>query len=174
MVGNQAGELPQRRWYAVRSQPRKEAIAALHLRRQGFQAFLPLIEKVVRHPTRTATTAIPFFPSYLFVALSLGHDSWRSVNGTIGVQRLISFGDQPTPAPDGLIEQLSSNASETGLIRFDEAFAPGAKVRIIGGPFNGLLGTFLKVTDSERVSILMTMLAREVTVKVPKAAVTAA
>jgi transcription elongation factor/antiterminator RfaH len=174
VVGIRSEEATQRRWYAVRAQPRKEAIASLHLRRQGFTTFLPLIEKVVRHPTRTATTSVPFFPSYLFVALSLGHDRWRSVNGTIGVQRLVSFGDQPAPAPAGLIEQLFANSSDKGLVNFDESFAPGAQVRIVGGPFNGLLGTFLKATDSERVSILMTMLAREVTVKVPKAAVTAA
>lgn len=174
MVGYGATETIARRWYAVRAQPRKEAIAALHLRRQGFRTFLPLIDRVVRHPTRTATVAVPFFPSYLFVALSLGHDRWRSVNGTIGVQRLVSFGDQPAPAPEGLIEHLVSNASDAGRVSFDEAFLPGAKVRIVGGPFDGLLGTFLKATDNERVSILMTMLAREVTVKVPKAAVTAA
>jgi transcription elongation factor/antiterminator RfaH len=149
-------------------------MAALHLRRQGFRTFLPQIEKVVRHPTRTATTVVPFFPSYLFVSLSLGHDRWRSVNGTIGVQRLVSFGDQPAPAPAGLVEQLVANASSEGLVQFDESFAPGAQVRIVGGPFNGLIGTFLRSNEDERVSILMTMLAREVTVKIPRASVSAA
>lgn len=168
------GDCASRRWFAVRTLPRKEAIASLHLQRQGFRAFLPQIEKVVRHPTRTATAVVPFFPSYLFVSLALHQDRWRSVNGTIGVQRLVSFGDQPAPAPVGLIETLLSKMSDDGLVRFDESFAPGAAVRIVGGPFDGLLGTFLKATDSERVSILMTMLAREVTVKVPKASVTAA
>lgn len=133
-----------------------------------------MIDKVVRLPTRTATATQPFFPSYLFVSLSLDHDRWRSVNGTIGVQNLISFGDRPAPAPAGLIEELAANASDQGHVRFDQTFAPGARVRIVGGPFDGLMGTFLKVSDAERVSILMTMLAREVTVKVPKAAVTAA
>jgi transcription elongation factor/antiterminator RfaH len=174
VVGSVHQDEPSRRWYAVRSQPRKEAIAALHLRRQGFRTFLPLIDKVVRLPTRTATTTAAFFPSYLFVSLSLQRDRWRSVNGTIGVQTLVSFGDQPAPTPTGLIERLVANASEEGRVCFDESFVPGARVRIVGGPFDGLLGTFLKATDSERVSILMTMLAREVTVKVPKAAVTAA
>ena len=174
MVETWLGDAPQRRWYAVPAQPRKEAIASLQLRRQGFKSFLPLVERVVRHPTRTATTTVPFFPSYLFVSLSLRHDRWRSVNSTIGIQRLVSFADQPAPAPAGLIEQLFANASETGLVSFDQSFAPGARVRIVGGPFDGLLGTFLKATGNERVSILMTMLAREVTVKVPKAAVTAA
>lgn len=172
--GSWLGDCASRRWFAVRTLPRKEAIAALHLRRQGFRTFLPQIERAVRHPTRPMTAPVPFFPSYLFISLALNQDRWRSVNGTIGVQRLVSFGDQPAPAPVGLIETLLSRASDDGLVRFDETFAPGAPVRIVGGPFDGLLGTFLKATDSERVSVLMTMLAREVTVKVPKAAVTAA
>lgn len=162
------------RWYAVRALARKEQLAALHLKRQGFETFLPQIEKVVRHPTRTATIAAPFFPSYLFVRLSLARDRWRSVNGTIGVQRLVSFGDMPAPAPKGLVEELVANATESGLVRFDETFAYGAAVRVVGGPLNGLLGTFLGASEGERVSILMTMLAREVTVRMPKAAVTAA
>jgi transcriptional antiterminator RfaH len=163
-----------RRWYAVRSQPRKEAVAALHLRRQGFRTFLSLIDKFVRLPSRTATTTAAFFPSHLFVSLSPQRDRWRNVNGKIGVHTLVGFGDQPGPTPMGHVERLVANASDEGRVCFDEPSAPGARVPIVGGPFDGLLGRFLKATDTKRVSILMSMLARGVTVKVHKAAVTAA
>jgi transcription antitermination factor NusG len=47
--------------------------------------FLPLREKTWRHAHRIEVRRVPFFPGYLFVALDLDHDQWRSVNGTIGV-----------------------------------------------------------------------------------------
>lgn len=95
---------------------------------------------------RTTTTA-PCFPSYLFVCLSLGLALWLNVKGIIGARRLSGFADHP---------------------------APGVQVRCVGGSFDKLQSAFLKATDSERVSNLMTMLARKVTVNLPKAAVTAA
>lgn len=163
-----------RRWYAVRAQPKKEHLAELHLHRQGFRPFLPKIPKVVRYPTRTETLSVPFFPGYLFVNLSLAQDRWRSVNGTIGVQNIVTFGDRPAPAPAGLIEALLAGASPNGEINLDETFERGNHVRVVGGPFDGHIGTFEGMADGDRVTILLRMLAREVAVRIAKTAIMAA
>lgn len=160
-----------RRWYAVRSHPRKEVLADQQLARQGFRTFLPTYRKVSQRPTRVETVDAPFFPGYLFVHFGTEVDRWRSVNSTVGVQRIVSFGDTPAPAPRGLVEGMIQNASDNGLLQFNEDLKPGEQIRLIGGPLNGHLGVFVGASEGDRVSILMTMLAREVSARVPRAQV---
>ena len=160
-----------RRWYAVRSHPRKEVLADQQLARQGFRTFLPTYRKVSQRPTRVETVDAPFFPGYLFVHFGTEVDRWRSVNSTVGVQRIVSFGDTPAPAPRGLVEGMIESASDNGLLQFNEDLKPGEQIRLIGGPLNGHLGVFVGASEGDRVSILMTMLAREVSARVPRAQV---
>ena len=87
------------RWYAVQCQPHRERLAASHLINQGFGVHLPLREKTRRHARKIETIRTPFFPGYLFARLDLSRDFWRSVNGTVGVVRLVTQGDRPTPVP---------------------------------------------------------------------------
>jgi transcription elongation factor/antiterminator RfaH len=163
-----------RRWYAVRAQPRKEQLAEDQLLRQGFRAFLPKVPKVVRRPTRTETISTPFFPGYLFVRLDLNVDRWRSVNSTFGVLNIVSFGDRPAPAPEGMIEDLVALAADNGEVRFDQTFNKGDEVRVIGGPLNGHVGRFEAVGPQERVYILLRLLSQETRVEVAKSAIMAA
>lgn len=163
-----------RRWFAVRAQPRKEQLAELHLKRQGFEAFLPRMQKSVRRPTGTATVLTPFFPGYLFVQLDLGVDRWRSVNGTIGVIGLVQFGDTPTPTPAGLVEGMVERASENDEVRFEAApLISGQQVRFVGGAFDGCIGAFEGMEPDERVTVLLGLMSRQVRVRVPRAAVMA-
>src|SRR5580704_14206227 len=80
------------RWYVVHSRPHREFYAQTQLAAQGFHSFLPRYRKTVRHARKLMTVNAPFFNRYLFVALNLGCDQWRSVNGTFGVTSLISDG----------------------------------------------------------------------------------
>lgn len=162
------------RWFAVRALPQREHIALLHLHRQGFGAFLPRVEKTSRRGPHIHSRASPFFPGYLFVSLALTRDRWRSVNGTLGVQRLVSFGDRPAPAPRGMVEEMIRRTTENGVLQLNEEFEAGDRVRLVGGPFDGLVGIFMSAADGDRVSILLGMLAREVAVTAPRAGVTAA
>lgn len=163
-----------RRWFAVRSQPRKEVLAELQLQRQGFETFLPRVAKSVRRPAGTMTTLTPFFPGYLFVRLDLGIDRWRSVNGTIGVIGLVQFGDRPTSTPSGLIEDMAARASHAGEVRLEAApLKRGQAVRFVGGAFDGCIGAFEGKEPEDRVTILLALMSREVRVRVQRAAVMA-
>ncbi len=159
------------RWFAVKAQPGREQLAALHLRRQSFSTYLPLIASVVRLPTRTQTVQKPFFPGYLFVKLDLRRDRWRSINGTVGVSRIVQFGDSPAPAPVGLIEEMQALTAADGELQLDDPLTPGAHVMVVGGPFDRMAGVFLGSEPAERVRILISMLSREVLVTLPRATV---
>lgn len=165
------------RWYAVQTQPRREALALQHLKNQQFDAFCPLrrgLEQVGRHKSMGL---LPLFPGYVFTRLDLERQRWRSVNGTIGVLRIVSFGERgsrPTALPDGLIEHLQALSAETGEIKFRDELAPGDAVRIVGGPFDQLCGTLESAGELERVTILLDILSKATRVQVSRGMLIAA
>lgn len=161
------------RWYAAQVQPRKEQLALAHLRRQHFVTYCPTIERTRRSRNQSVSAAEPLFPGYVFVALDCQREPWRSINGTIGVLRLVSFGLQPAMMPRGFVEQLQNLADGDGQVRFEEVLQPGAGVRIIGGPFDGLCGSLASSGARERVTVLLQMLAGETKVTLPRASLIA-
>jgi transcriptional antiterminator RfaH len=164
------------RWYVVQTQPHSEGKADAHLRRQGFSTYLPRYLRQRRHARRTEIVARPLFPSYLFVALDLGRDRWRSVHSTFGVSHLILAGDEPLPVPDEIVERVRSREGEDGFVTLGlpAGLKLGSKVRLIDGIFADATGVLDRVADSRRVAILLRLLGREVRVSVPTASVGAA
>ncbi len=152
-------------WYAVNTQPRAEHTASFHLNRQGFQTYLPTYLKRRRHARRADTVAAPFFPRYLFVAIDVATQRWRSINSTIGVSHIVSTGDMPAPVPDQIIAELKKSENEHGLIELKRPrFSPGDKVTVLDGAFADYGGIFEAETDEKRVAILLELLGRKVRV----------
>ncbi|MFT5329601.1 MAG: transcription elongation factor/antiterminator RfaH [Parasphingorhabdus sp.] len=161
------------RWYAAQVQPRKEQLALAHLRRQRFVSYCPIIKRIRRLRKQSLSTAEPLFPGYVFVALDCEREPWRSINGTIGVLRLVSFGLQPAVMPRGFIEQLQYLAGDDGHVQFDEVLRPGDGVRIVGGPFDGLCGSLASSGGRERVTVLLQILTGETKVTLPRSSLIA-
>lgn len=153
-TGLAAGE----RWYAVYAQPHREARAQKQLQLQGFNAFLPQCRKTVRHARKITTENAPFFPRYLFVALDLGRDQWRSVNGTFGVTCLVMDGAKPRPVPPGVVESLIE-VSAGGSLNLGQDLRVGDSVRILTGPFADLMGELVRVDGADRVRVLLKLLS---------------
>lgn len=157
------------RWYAAYTQPQAESRAAQELRQQGFDSFLPLYRRLRRHARRTETVLRPLFPRYLFVALDLETQPWRSVNGTRGVVQLVRQGDRPAALPGGVIEGLCTRVDASGAVPLDSlvAFERGMKLLVTDGPFAGQVGRYEAMTDDDRVILLLDLLGRNVEVTVP-------
>ena len=162
------------RWYAAQVQPRKERLALIHLQRQRFETYCPVVTRTRRLRGRSITGNESLFHGYVFVALDCGRDPWRSVNGTIGVSRLVSFGSQPAALPAGFVEQLQRLAGEGGEVRFDDPLQEGDGVRIIGGPFDDLCGILASSGAKTRVTVLLQLLSGETRVSLLRACLAAA
>ena len=164
------------RWYVVRTQPRAESKARVHLGRQGFETYLPRYFKTRRHARRVETVQAPLFPSYLFVAIDREKQRWRSISSTVGVSHLVCNGEEPAPVPDYVIDALRDREDETGLIRLPvrAPFESGDKVRLLDGAFVDCVGLFEGMKDIERVSVLLDLLGRKVRVLLDANAVAAA
>jgi transcriptional antiterminator RfaH len=154
------------RWYVVQTQVNGEAKAAENLRRQGFETYLPRYLKRRRHARKVDFTAKPLFPRYMFVAIDMATQRWRSVQSTFGVSRLVANGDEPAVVPEGVIPALKAREDAKGFVVMDaaSAFAPGDKVRVLAGAFVDNAGLFNGMADHDRVAILLEMLGRQVRV----------
>jgi transcriptional antiterminator RfaH len=161
---NTALSSPTPRWYVVYTLPHREIEARTRLSAQGFAPFLPLHRKTVRHSRRFCTTTAPLFPRYLFVALDVNRDRWRSVNGTIGVSTLIMAGDVPRPVPDRVVEQLIQACNENGVLTPSSDLEVGQSARLISGPFAGKIGTLTNLSPIGRVQLLLDAMGSQITV----------
>lgn len=162
------------RWYVVSSQPHQEARAEVNLRRQGFDVWLPLLQKARRHARRVDRVLVPLFPGYLFVALDFGTARWRSINGTFGVVKLLCNGDVPQAVPDGLVDEIMSRRDAGGFVRLPaRAFVVGQGLRVAEGPFADLEGIYEGMSGRDRVVLLLNMLGRKVRATVPLAGLAA-
>jgi transcriptional antiterminator RfaH len=154
-------------WFAVQTQPRAEPKARANLERQGYAVYAPRLRRRRRHARRVENVLVPLFPGYVFVDLDPKGGAWRPINSTLGVVRLVCFGETPAPVPRGVIEGLRELEGEDGIVRPPETpLPPGQSVRILDGTLAGQIGILLDASDAERVRLLVRMLGRDVQVAV--------
>ncbi len=150
------------RWYVVQALARREPIAKMRLAAQGDRIFLPQMIKTVRQARKMRQARVAVFPGYLFVALNPLKDRWRSINGTIGVARMIMANEGPAPVPRGIVESLASYLDNQGICRFDRDLKEGQQVRIVSGPFAHLIGQIATLDGKGRARVLLKIMSNEI------------
>jgi transcription elongation factor/antiterminator RfaH len=158
------------RWFLVHTQPNSERKAELHLGAQGFRAYLPQIQKTIRHARQLRTVRAPLFPRYMFLILDPGRDRWLSVRSTVGVSSLVTCEDRPVPVPNGVVEALIARTNEANLTSFEVDLAMGQTVRILSGPFAEFVGTLERLDAAGRVRVLLTMMGTAVPIMLHRSA----
>ncbi len=144
-------------WYAIHSKPRQEERALENLQRQGFEAWLPMltVEKVLR--SKLVQVIEPMFSRYLFIRLDTEQTNWSPIRSTLGVSKLVSFGNRPAVVADELIEalqQLPEQAPQR-LIQL------GQQVKIVSGPLRGLEGIYQQADGELRAMVLFELLNKQ-------------
>ena len=158
--------LGKERWYVVYAQPNRENIAEVQLNWQGFRAFVPRLEKTLRHARTLRVMKSPVFPRYLFVILDLERDRWRSINGTSGVTSLVMAEGRPLPLPMGLVEYFIRSSDDDGLLRAENDLRPGQPIRLRAGPFADAFGVLSRLNGSARVDVLIKFMNGDVRLNV--------
>ena len=154
-------------WYAVQTQPNRENLALEHLKRQGFSVWMPLCERIIRHARKSKRVRRPLFPGYLFINLDVETAQWRSINGTIGVNRIVSFGQWPAPVAAQFIDALQNIEANEGLVAVNgDDLLPGQDVEILSGPMAGTIAKLLSLEAGDRVTVLLNMLGHFVRGKI--------
>jgi hypothetical protein len=95
---------------------------------------MPVEEETRQRNGKFVTAMRPLFPGYIFVAQNVAHGSWRSVNSTYGVTRLVSFGKEPAAVPLDLVSQLMLRCDAEGKLLPPKLLKPGDQVTLTKGP----------------------------------------
>ena len=163
------------RWYVVHTHVQAEEKAAFHLRRQGYKVYLPHCLKRVRHARRTEYKPSPLFPRYLFVEFDVETCRWLSVMSTVGVSHLISTAVGPVPLPEGVVDGIRARQDGDGFIPLKklQPLRAGETVTLNEGPFEGYTAIFECPNDDDRVTLLMTIMGREMRIRVPGCSIAA-
>lgn len=158
------------RWYLVRTKPNAEATALRNLERQGYEAYLPRLSQSLPWRGQWRERVVPLFPGYLFLRIDEGRQALAPVHSTLGVAGIVRFGASFAIVPDEIVRDLRSLANPvTGLHRLalPARLAPGTRVRIVAGPFDGLEGVFQRETGEDRAIVLLSVLGHRASVGVP-------
>ena len=159
-----------RNWYVIYSKPRQETEAEAQLRRQGFEVWLPRLERSRRHQGRWRDVMEPLFPRYLFAHLDLDNENVAPIRSTRGVTGFVRFGGYPVTVPEGVIEALRGCADpESGLHRLaSRELEQGEAITVLEGPFEGLQGVFQMKKGADRAVVLLEILGRTSAVTLEK------
>lgn len=104
----------------------------------------------------------PLFPGYLFVGLVTNKQpSWRSLNSTLGVSRLISHDGQYRPLPLSLIDEFLTRFDADGIFQPKNQLHAGDTVQIQKGPFAEFVATVDHLKPNERVWVLIELLGQK-------------
>ena len=156
-------------WIAVYTHAHSEEKASFHLRRQGYNVFLPKYLRLRRHARRVDWVPKALFPRYLFVSISRKQTAWRTILSTIGVSNLICADGFPVAVPGGVIDEIKSRQDENGFVSTGSRdLKKGDKVRFVDGPLQEVEAIFDCADDIERVTLLSKMMGHWVKIRVRK------
>ena len=152
-------------WYLVQFKPNSHRLAERNLNRQGFVTFLPMQETTRRKVSRFVSNLKPVFPGYIFVSVKSDHAPWRKISSTIGVSRLVSFGDKPKPLPPQLISGLMFRCDKAGKILPLKKFNKGDRFELLSGPFANFIATLESIDQEQRIWVLIDFMGQRTRMK---------
>jgi len=159
-------------WFCIRTQSKREHIAAAWLNRQkGIEVYLPRIRfrRTLKRGPVWFTNAL--FPNYLFARFDLA--KWvQEIDCAPAVHGIVRFGAHCPTIPDAVIESLRATIGPGQLHVINEPLHPGECVKLSGGVFHGLQAVVTRVMPGrDRVGVLLDFLGRQTKVELAGTAV---
>ena len=109
------------------------------------------------------------FPGYILVEMVMTDEAWYVVRNTPGVTGFIGSsgkGAKPTPLQPYEVDKILNNMG-ISRIDVDSELEVGTSVKIISGPFNGMLGKIESVDlPNQKVNLTVDLFGQETSVEV--------
>lgn len=153
-----------RRWYCLRTQTKRERIAADHLEElEGVEVFCPILR--YRKATRRGKIwwEEALFPGYVLACFSM-KESERAVSFCQGIRGFVKFGGVIPDVPDWFINEMMKTwkqNAEDDILTVKPQFEKGDEVELALGPLQGMKGNIVDVLPGvERVKVLLEFLGQ--------------
>jgi transcriptional antiterminator RfaH len=92
----------------------------------------------------------------LFIRLDTEQTNWSPIRSTLGVSKLVSFGNRPAIIEDTLIQALRQLPEREP----ERLFQPGQTVKFVAGPLRGLEGIYEQADGELRAMVLVDLLSK--------------
>jgi len=156
-------------WVCVRTQPKREHIAAGQLELlDGVEVFAPRIRFKRRTPRGKVWFEESLFPGYIFARFDL--PMLRAVSSAVGVRGLVRFAGECAAVPESMIEMLRAEQTDASpiVIPDEPRVKEGDEAVVAEGALMGLQAVITQVMPGgERVKILLNMMGSAVEAEVP-------
>ena len=150
------------RWFVAHTKPRREKKVVEYCKRQEIAATLPCYNSAHKYRGKTVVFQKPLFPGYVFLQCEPRQKD--SVRQNDHVANLLEVFDQETfqRQLDDILLALESNLG----VRLAPAIGEGMRVRIKGGPLQGVEGWVEKRYGMTTVLLRLDFISQAAAVKV--------
>ncbi len=155
-----------RHWYAMYTKPRSEFAASRQISAEGVEFYLPTVTVIRQWSDRKKKVTEPLFKSYVFVYCN--EKERLNIVQKDAIVKTVSFQGKPSIIPDWEIESLRKTLERTNEFDLSDKPKIGEKVRVVEGPFKGVIGTVYEDENRERyLAVTIELLKRSVVVHLP-------
>ena len=154
----------EHRWYAIQTRSRHEKVVATRLGNHGIHTYLPTVAEVHRWSDRRRLVHVPLFPGYAFIRSGDPAETIAIVMRTEGVLGVLGAGLYGTPIPDEEIKAITRVLAERIPYANHPFLNIGQRVRVRGGPLDGVEGILLARKREAALVISIEMIRRSLAV----------
>lgn len=151
-----------RHWYVVHVRPRAEKKLAEYNYKHNIHYYLPQQDSERLYKYRKVMFTKPLFPGYVFVHCKLDDKLVLYRSGAIA--HILKVPDETELV--GELSQVYQGLDLGAELKEHAYIAEGTRVRIMSGPFNGLIGRVTDTSDITEIILQVTFLRQAVAVSV--------
>jgi len=152
-------------WFALYTRSRFEKQVAEQLERKRLPVFLPLRMEVHRWQDRYQKVEVPMFRGYLFAQFAPQSAERTTILRTLGVVRIVGFGQNDTEVPAEQIAALRRLADERALLHPHRYLRVGQRVKVASGSLAGVEGILVRIKKQDRLVVAVDAIRQAVAVE---------
>ena len=149
-------------WYSVQTAYRFEHRIAADLTTKGFETYLPVLREMHQWKDRRKVIDVPAFSGYLFVRYEPSLRNRVKVLETSGIVRLLGGNHAPSQIPEAEIEAVRRTLGSGVACNRCDALIPGTKVRVMRGPLAGVQGRLVRIKNSLRLVVAISVFSQAI------------
>ena len=155
-----------KKWFALYTKPRHEFKAALQLEEEDINYYLPVITRLKQWSDRKKKITEPVLRGYIFI---FADEKERNLSlQLLSIVRCIFDNGRPAVIPEWQIDNLKKFLNHEADVIVHSGIVPGAKVKILDGPFAGIIGVIKQENKGKTIAVNIDLLNRSVLTQISK------
>ena len=153
-------------WYVAYTYSKFERKVLKQVVDAGYEAYLPVHKVYRKWSDRVKQIEMPLFPSYLFI--NTLECCLHELKDMAGIAQFVAFGGKYATIRNQEI-QLIKDLVQQGkdVVARPELLKVGQRVRVVRGPFRGLVGVLEKRSGKNRLVVNIDSLRQNISVEMP-------